>query len=68
MPSNSSRVNDAAAALTLVADDVAIANGLEPLAVVRAWANAGVEPRRTGMAVRDAVTRLLDRAGRGVRV
>ena len=63
---NSSGINDAAAALTLVADDVATTEGLEPLAVVRAWANAGVAPQRTGMAVVDGIERLLARAGRTV--
>jgi acetyl-CoA C-acetyltransferase len=60
---NSSGINDAAAALTLVADDLARAEGLVPLATVRAWANVGVEPRRNGMAVVDGITRVLDRAG-----
>jgi acetyl-CoA C-acetyltransferase len=63
---NSSGVNDAAAALTLVADDVARAEGLTALATVRAWANVGVEPRRNGMAVIDGITRVLERAGLSV--
>ena len=63
---NSSGINDAAAALTVVADDVARAEGLAPLATVLAWANAGVEPRRNGMAVLDGIGRVLDRAGLAV--
>jgi len=60
---NSSGINDAAAALTLVGDDLAKSEGLTPLATVRAWANAAVEPRRTGMAALDVIPKVLDRAG-----
>jgi acetyl-CoA acetyltransferase family protein len=63
---NSSGINDAAAALTLVADDLARAEGLNQLAVIRAWANVGVEPRRNGMAVIDVIQRVLARSGRAV--
>ncbi|MGN5238612.1 thiolase family protein [Rhodococcus sp. SJ-3] len=63
---NSSGVNDAAAALTLVADDLAAAEGLTRLATVRAWANVAVEPRRNGMAAVDVIPKVLDRAGLAV--
>jgi acetyl-CoA acetyltransferase family protein len=63
---NSSGINDAAAMLTLVSDELAAAEGLTALATVRAWANVGVEPKRNGMAVIDGVQRVLARAGLGV--
>lgn len=63
---NSSGINDAAAALTIVSDEVARGERLTPLATVRAWANVGGEPRRNGLAVIDCVHRVLDRAGLAV--
>jgi acetyl-CoA C-acetyltransferase len=60
---NASGVNDAAAALTVASDRLVRAEGLQPLATVRAWANVGVEPRRMGMSVIDVVPKVLDRAG-----
>jgi acetyl-CoA C-acetyltransferase len=59
---NSSGVNDAAAALTVVSSDVARAERLQPLATVRAWANVGGQPRLNGLAVIDCVHRVLGRA------
>lgn len=60
---NASGVNDAAAALTVVADDLAASEGLDTLATVRAWAAVGVEPRRTGMAAVEVIPLVLKRAG-----
>ena len=60
---NSSGVNDAAAALMVVADDLALDRGLTALATVRAWAAIGVEPHRTGMGVVEVIPVVLDRAG-----
>jgi acetyl-CoA acetyltransferase family protein len=60
---NASGANDAAAALTLVGDDVARSEGLEPLARVRAWASVGVQPRLTGVGAMDAALKVLERAG-----
>ncbi|MGZ4708001.1 MAG: acetyl-CoA C-acyltransferase, partial [Acidimicrobiales bacterium] len=40
--------------------------GLEPLAVVRAWASAGVPPAETGLAPSVAIPKALDRAGLSV--
>ncbi|HUH70694.1 MAG TPA: acetyl-CoA C-acyltransferase, partial [Mycobacterium sp.] len=60
---NSSGVNDAAAAV-LVADPVAAgADGLAPLATVRAWAAAGISPNLTGLGALRAIAKVLDRAG-----
>jgi acetyl-CoA C-acetyltransferase len=60
---NAAGVNDAAAALALVSDDLAAAEGLPVLATVRAWASVGVEPRLTGVGAIDAARKVLDRAG-----
>ncbi|MGW1028550.1 thiolase family protein [Streptomyces sp. NPDC002577] len=63
---NSAGVNDGAAA-TVVADrSFAEEHGLEPLAVVRAWASAGVPPADTGLAPPAAVRKALQRAGLSV--
>ncbi|GAB2483622.1 thiolase family protein [Jatrophihabitans fulvus] len=63
---NASGMNDAAAAVTVVSDELAAAEGLTRLATVHAWANIGAEPRRNGMAVIPAIEKLLGRAGRRV--
>ena len=60
---NSSQVNDGAAALVLVSDDVAAQQGLRSLARVRAWAAVGVEPFRTGMGATEVIPLVLKRAG-----
>ncbi|MGY1772477.1 thiolase family protein [Blastococcus sp. SYSU D00813] len=63
---NASGVNDAAAALTLVSDDLAAAEGLTPLATVKAWSSTGTNPRRTGMAPLDGIPKVLEKAGLSV--
>jgi acetyl-CoA acetyltransferase family protein len=63
---NSSPINDGAAALVLTSEDVARARGLEPLAYVRSWAAAGVDPARTGLAPTVAIPRAAERAGLAV--
>lgn len=60
---NASGVNDAASALMVVSDDLAIERGLTPLARVRAWGAIGVEPHRTGMAAVEVIPLVLKRAG-----
>ena len=62
-PGNSSGVNDAAAALMIVDDELARAEGLKPLATIRSWASVGIDPRLTGMAVIDVIPKVLARAG-----
>jgi acetyl-CoA C-acetyltransferase len=48
----------------VVADrSFAASRGLEPLAVVRAWASAGVPPAETGLAPAVAIGKALARAG-----
>ncbi|TCJ97640.1 thiolase family protein [Nocardia alba] len=63
---NSSGINDAAAAVTVTADDYAASAGLEVLATVRAWANVGVTPADNGIAAVNVIGKVLDRAGLSV--
>jgi acetyl-CoA C-acetyltransferase len=60
---NAAGVNDGAAALVVTSREFAAAHGLEPLAVVRAWASAGVPPEDTGLAPVVAIPKVLERAG-----
>src|SRR5258705_11701870 len=60
---NSSGLNDGAAAIVLTDDATARAGGLEPLAIVRAWASAGVAPERPGPAPTVAIPKAPRRPG-----
>jgi acetyl-CoA acetyltransferase family protein len=60
---NAGGVNDGAAAMVIVSDELAQEQGLEPLAVVRAWASVGVPPADTGLAPTVAIPKALERAG-----
>jgi acetyl-CoA acyltransferase len=60
---NSSSLNDGAAAVVLVSERYAAANGLQPLARVVAGANAGVPPEIMGIGPVPATRKVLDRAG-----
>jgi acetyl-CoA C-acetyltransferase len=60
---NSSSLNDGSAALMVASAEYAAAHGLTPIARVRSWANAGLEPRRTGVAPTVAIPRACERAG-----
>jgi acetyl-CoA C-acetyltransferase len=60
---NASGVNDAAAAVTLAAEDHAERRGWTPLGRLVAYAHAGVEPRVMGIGPVPAVRRVLERAG-----
>jgi acetyl-CoA C-acetyltransferase len=60
---NSSGLNDAAGAMVLCDSEYAKAHGLEPLAVIRSWASAGVPPAETGLGPTVAVPKALERAG-----
>ena len=46
--------------------DLARAEGIEPLAIVRGWASAGVAPERTGLAPTVAIPKALERVGLGI--
>jgi acetyl-CoA acetyltransferase family protein len=62
-PGNSSGLNDGSAAMVIVDGDYANKHGLEPLAVVRSWASAGLPPEDTGMGPTRAIPKALKRAG-----
>ncbi len=60
---NASGLNDAAAALVLMESSVAAARGLKPIAKLKGYAFAGVEPKYMGIGPVPAVKTLLDKAG-----
>lgn len=60
---NASSLNDGAAVAMLCSADKAKALGLEPLAVIKAYANAGVDPAIMGIGPAPATRRCLERAG-----
>jgi len=60
---NASGINDGAAAVVVMSARRAAALGLEPLAAIRAYANAGLDPAYMGMGPVPASTRCLSRAG-----
>ena len=60
---NASGVNDAAAAVVLMARDVAQARGLTPMGRLLGWSHVGVEPAYMGIGPVPAVRKLLDEAG-----
>lgn len=62
-PGNSSGITDGAAAMVLMAETRAKAEGREPLARVVAAASAGVDPAYMGIGVVPAVQKVLDRTG-----
>ncbi len=64
---NSSGINDGAAALLVVEGETARAHGLEPMAVIRGAAVAGVEPHRMGIGPVPATRRCLARIGAAAR-
>jgi acetyl-CoA acetyltransferase family protein len=59
---NASGVNDAAAAVTLTSQALAEAEGLTPMATVRAWASAGVDPALMGFGALRAAAKVTERA------
>jgi acetyl-CoA acetyltransferase family protein len=60
---NASGVNDAAAAVTVTSPELAQAEGLSPMARIRAWGAAGVDPAVMGMGALRAATKVTERAG-----
>ncbi|KGC32477.1 acetyl-CoA C-acetyltransferase family protein [Burkholderia pseudomallei MSHR3951] len=60
---NASGINDGAAAVLVMSAKKADALGLEPLARIKAYANAGVDPSVMGMGPVPASRRCLERAG-----
>lgn len=60
---NASGINDGAAAVVLMARDIAEARGLEPLAIIRGTGVAGVDPAIMGYGPVPASQKALERAG-----
>jgi acetyl-CoA acyltransferase len=60
---NASQINDGAAAVVLMSTEKAQELGLEPIAFVRQWAVAGVDPDIMGIGPAKAVPKLLAKAG-----
>ena len=60
---NASGINDGAAAVVVMSRRRAEASGKKPLAAIRAYASAGVEPRITGMGPVPAVRKALAKSG-----
>ncbi|WHY69256.1 thiolase family protein [Neobacillus sp. SuZ13] len=60
---NSSGLNDAASALVIMSREKAEELGLTPLAVIRAYAVAGVDPNIMGIGPVPAVKRVLEKSG-----
>lgn len=60
---NASGLNDGAASLLLMSERAAIDRGLTPLARIKSYGVAGVEPALMGMGPVPAMQRALDRAG-----
>jgi acetyl-CoA acetyltransferase family protein len=60
---NSSGLNDGACAMVLCDSAYASAHDLEPMAVVRSWASAGLPPADTGLGPTVAIPKALARAG-----
>lgn len=63
---NSSGLNDAAAAMVLCSSDFASAHGLTPLAKVRSWGVAAMDPVETGLGPTKAIPKALAKAGLSV--
>jgi acetyl-CoA C-acetyltransferase len=64
---NASGINDGAAAMVVMSASRAKAQGLTPLARIRSYASAGVEPRVMGIGPIPAARKAMDKAGVGVR-
>ena len=62
---NSSGINDAAAALVLMSLDKAEELGLEPMAILRAWASGAIDPKYMGLGPVPAVRKVLEKMGLG---
>ncbi len=60
---NSSGLNDGACALVVCDDGYARDHDLEPLAIIRSWASAGVPPAETGLGPTKAIPKAIGRAG-----
>ena len=59
---NSSGINDAAAAVVLMSREKAYELGLEPMAILRAWASGAVDPKYMGLGPVPAVRKVFEKA------
>jgi acetyl-CoA C-acetyltransferase len=64
---NASGINDGAAALVLMSADEAKKRGLKPLATIKSWATAGVDPAIMGSGPIPASRKALEKAGWSVK-
>jgi len=62
---NSSGINDAAAAVVLMSRNKAEELGLKPMAILRAWASGGIDPKCMGLGPIPAVRKVLKKTGLG---
>ncbi len=60
---NASQINDGMAAVVIMAEEKALAMGLEPLVYVGPWTVAGVPPELMGIGPVKAVPKLMEKAG-----
>jgi len=60
---NASGINDGAAALVLMSAEEAQKRGITPLATIKSWATAGVDPEIMGTGPIPASTKALEKAG-----
>ena len=60
---NASGINDGAAAIVLMSADEAAKRGLTPMATIRSWATAGVDPKVMGSGPIPASRKALEKAG-----
>jgi acetyl-CoA C-acetyltransferase len=63
---NASKISDGAAAVVLMATELADARGLKPIARVGAQCSAGIEPKYVLVAPIHGIPKVLDKAGLGV--
>lgn len=59
---NASGINDGAAAVLVMSEEKAVQLGVQPMAVIKAYASAGVEPRIMGIGPVPATKRALEKA------
>lgn len=60
---NASGINDSAAAVVLMTEEEAKKRGLKPLARIKSWATAGVDPKVMGLGPVPASKKALEKAG-----
>jgi acetyl-CoA C-acetyltransferase len=62
---NSSGINDAAAAVVLMSRDKAKEFGLEPMAILRAWASGAIDPKYMGLGPVPAIRKVFKKTALG---